>query len=159
MSFNYCGTQRGVEEHIRDGDDCRVCKEWLKNGATSTGPNGQQTPAAKRVKASPATPRKVAECGTNGAYQRHRRNGETPCEPCVEARRVYNREKKRIEREKAGVKPRQILPREHGTLRGYRQHKSLGEPKCDPCKEAHNADERARRAKRAAAWEAEVSNA
>jgi len=28
-------------------------------------------------------------CGTRGAYDRHRRNGETPCDPCREAAALY----------------------------------------------------------------------
>jgi hypothetical protein len=35
-----------------------------------------------------------------------------------------------------GPKP---APREHGTLRGYRQHISNREPRCRPCKDAYNA--------------------
>ena len=39
---------------------------------------------------NPTTPetnvtRELAPCGTQAAYQRHRRNGETPCRPCARA--------------------------------------------------------------------------
>jgi len=30
-------------------------------------------------------PRTLQPCGTNAAYQRHRRKGEYPCPPCLEA--------------------------------------------------------------------------
>src|SRR5690349_14094734 len=30
-------------------------------------------------------PRELKPCGTNAAYQRHRRKGEYPCTPCLEA--------------------------------------------------------------------------
>lgn len=33
-------------------------------------------------------------CGTNAAYQRHRRNGEYPCTPCLEAHAQNVREAK-----------------------------------------------------------------
>lgn len=34
----------------------------------------------------------TAACGTRAAYMRHRANGETPCDPCVEAHRRYCKE-------------------------------------------------------------------
>lgn len=37
-------------------------------------------------------------------------------------------------------------PREHGTQRGYRQHRRADEDPCDPCSSAHAADVAARRA-------------
>lgn len=30
-------------------------------------------------------------CGTYGAWQRHRKKGETPCEPCHQAKLAYQR--------------------------------------------------------------------
>lgn len=33
---------------------------------------------------------------------------------------------------------------EHGTIGAYRRHRRHGEPPCDPCREAWNADQRAR---------------
>jgi len=41
---------------------------------------------------------------------------------------------------------RRSLPREHGTPRGYNQHRRRGEPECPECHEAWNADRRARTA-------------
>lgn len=32
-------------------------------------------------------PRQLKPCGTEAAYQRHRRRGEEPCEPCKQAAR------------------------------------------------------------------------
>lgn len=37
------------------------------------------------------------------------------------------------------------LPREHGTLRGFRQHQKRGEPICRPCLDAENAREKEKR--------------
>lgn len=50
--------------------------------------------------------------------------------------------------------PRQTrYPREHGTLRGYRQHsyRNPYDPPCAPCRAAHAADRAARRTSRQAA--------
>ncbi len=46
-------------------------------------------------------------------------------------------------------RPERRLPREHGTLRGYRQH-GPGDPACGPCRSAHAEDRAARRVGRAA---------
>lgn len=37
--------------------------------------------------------RALVPCGTASAYVRHRRRGETPCEPCVLAHRAYRSER------------------------------------------------------------------
>lgn len=49
----------------------------------------------------------------------------------------------------ARPRPERRLPREHGTLRGYRQH-GPGDPACGPCKRIHAEDRAARRVGRAA---------
>lgn len=60
----------------------------------------------------------------------------------------------RVERdfERAAVKPlppRVVQdPREHGTMRGWRQHKWHDDPVCDECRGAYNADRRERARKR-----------
>ena len=40
-------------------------------------------------------PKPMAPCGTTTAYDRHRRNGEPPCDPCRIANARYQREKRR----------------------------------------------------------------
>lgn len=48
--------------------------------------------AAKKG-ATPNPPRRVLKpCGTNGAYRRHRRNGEDACVPCLDAHVDHNSE-------------------------------------------------------------------
>lgn len=42
--------------------------------------------------------RKVASCGTRSGYNRHRCNGEDPCDPCREAENRYQRERQRRRR-------------------------------------------------------------
>lgn len=34
----------------------------------------------------------LAQCGTYGSFQRHRRAGETPCQPCRDANAAYQRQ-------------------------------------------------------------------
>lgn len=38
--------------------------------------------------------RKLQPCGTNAAYQRHKRKNEYPCTPCLEAHAEHNRSNK-----------------------------------------------------------------
>lgn len=45
--------------------------------------------------------RPVAPCGTSAAYTAHRKRGEKPCEPCMEARREYMRTWEPVYRAKA----------------------------------------------------------
>lgn len=37
---------------------------------------------------------KLSPCGTYGAYKRHVREGEEPCQPCADAYRTYNRRRR-----------------------------------------------------------------
>lgn len=43
------------------------------------------TRTRKKRKPRPKKPRELQPCGTNAAYQRHKRAGEYPCTPCLEA--------------------------------------------------------------------------
>jgi hypothetical protein len=47
-------------------------------------------------------------CGTVGAYSRHRRNGERPCEACRAAVRAYNREYEQRRRELPPAPPVEV---------------------------------------------------
>jgi hypothetical protein len=52
-------------------------------------PNGRRQETPRR--GEPVPPRELAPCGTIAAYERHRKNGDDPCEPCRAARRHYER--------------------------------------------------------------------
>lgn len=59
---------------------------------------GRHRPALNKGKTHPPScecgihrPREFQPCGTYGAYQQHRLNKETPCDPCMEAQREYKR--------------------------------------------------------------------
>lgn len=86
--------------------------------------------------------RQLAPCGTNAAYQRHKRHGETPCPACREAARIQSAKQ-------AGRNPRirrLFGPTGCGTRNGYRQHLANNEPACDPCRWANTAADRRLRA-------------
>ena len=79
------------------------------------------------------------KCGTRGGYRRHKRQGEDPCEDCIQALHAYQES----ERRKKGQKP--FRPAVCGTLGGYGRHARNGEEPCDDCKEAKSADSRERK--------------
>lgn len=151
-SYLYCGTPRGPEEHLRDGESCRVCKDWMKlvgakivNGkviAPKPKPIPEPKPVKKRARPK-REPRKVelAPCGTIGAYNRHRRKGEPICDPCREAQRINQKQRRdRIKAERANTPLTPAVTRDKcGTRAGANYHRDHGEHKCEPCKEAERA--------------------
>lgn len=44
--------------------------------------------ALKRAREGEKEPYQSKPCGTNAAYERHRRNGEVACDACLEAHRI-----------------------------------------------------------------------
>lgn len=73
--------------------------------------------------------------GTVGGYYRHRRAGETACEPCLVGLRAYGRMKALEYRRRGGAKaPRKA---KCGTDGGYSAHRRRNEPPCDDCRTAH----------------------
>lgn len=98
-----------------------------------------------RAKDGPRQIAKEAACGTLSGYNRHFRVTKTePCDECKAAKNDY---------ERARYKP-QSTPKpepECGTTRGYRRHRTKGEPTCAPCKEANATAQRA-------AWQRRVES-
>lgn len=86
----------------------------------------------------------IAPCGTPSAYTRHVRRGE----PIDDACRHANTEAKQT---KGTPTPSRRQPIEHGTLKGYKQHRYRSEQACDACLEASRAYGRNRGRKYAAA--------
>ena len=68
----------------------------------------------------------IAPCGTQSAYTRHVKKGE----PIDDACRAANTEAKRT---KGVPTPGRRQPIEHGTLKGYKQHRYRGEQACADC--------------------------
>lgn len=73
--------------------------------------------------------RKAQPCGTTAAYQRHRRNGEDPCEDCLRAWREAKAERTRerraedVEAAQAAMPPAGVVDRDdvlHEVLRTLR---------------------------------------
>ena len=78
-------------------------------------------------------PREVKPCGTRAAYLRHRKAGEEPCGPCLEAMREANR---RFSQSRT-PRPRKVrVLKPCGTAAAYMRHKKAGEESCGPCREA-----------------------
>lgn len=69
--------------------------------------------------------REVKPCGTRAAYYRHKRNGETPCQACVDAKRAADRE----------TWHRRPDP-SCGSYGAYQRHLKAGEEPCDACRRA-----------------------
>ncbi|WP_228988624.1 WhiB family transcriptional regulator [Streptomyces sp. DH8] len=83
--------------------------------------------------------RRLAPCGTDAAYERHRRDGEQPCDPC---RRAHNKRNAQL---RAEARHRGAAATECGTRGGYQKHRRNGEAACGPCRQANaDADRRLR---------------
>lgn len=115
--------------------DCGVNIEWRMGRPPLRCPACRQARDSEartsRRRASGVRARGTSDCGTVGGFQRHRRAGEQPCEPCRAGKRSYDRENYR--------KLRGTEPPLHGVSSGYRLHGCL----CDRCHEAAMADRRA----------------
>lgn len=86
-------------DHAIAASLCRTCPvinecAQLLADAQATSPAGRecrpQGTWAGQLIGEPPT-RRHAECGTDGGYYRHNRNGEAACEPCLKARREAER--------------------------------------------------------------------
>lgn len=85
-------------------------------------------------------------CGTQAAYYRHRRRGETPCAGCRQAATDYEADRRR----RLGRPSRASWrPPACGTPAGYQYHRRLGEPTCRQCRDAWNHDQQQRRVAKA----------
>lgn len=156
MSYDYCATARGPEEHIRDGESCQICKDWVKNngiiirkGKVVNPPKVRveaPKPKVKRAKRERKTySQSLAPCGTTAAFDRHRRKNEAPCEPCKEAKRKESAERRariKAENQNNPLQPPQQRS-QCGTRAGANYHRDHGEQKCAPCLEAERAYNRA----------------
>jgi hypothetical protein len=84
----------------------------------------------------------LAPHGTPGAYQRHLRNHDEPCDACRRA----NSEAKREQRHNPPAPSGRRKPIAHGTYKGAQQHRYRGEKPCDACRLAANAYQNERNA-------------
>lgn len=136
-----CGTLSGYSKHRRDGEPaCRPCREAANEyqRTRSQKNRGEKPQRSNRHTAN------LQPCGTMAAYQRHKRDGEEPCQPCREAKRIASKEYQRKARALNQVKPRELKP--HGTLAAANRHTKKHEPLCDPCREVVREKAKQRRA-------------
>ena len=112
----------------------RACRTWVLSHPDEQGVWGGWT-EADRLRPDI---RRLAH-GTKSAYNRHLARGEEPCAACVEARRLYDRERY-VRRPRP---PR--TPQPCGTAAAYVRHRYRGEEPCRECKEAHLLYNRERR--------------
>ena len=78
--------------------------------------------------------KELQPCGTVAAYDRHRRRGEKPCQPCNDANNA--RSSSFRERKQRGEVSPPPPPKPCGTEAAYRRHRVRGETPCEPCKAA-----------------------
>lgn len=107
---------------------------------------GREPPAKPRRRRAyiPKPPRALEPHGTTAAYQRHRRNGEKPCEPCRAAKTAANvKSLQQIRNGAVRTTPNQSMP--HGTTSAYRAHLTHGQLPCEACLEAWRTFERDRK--------------
>src|SRR5215213_6097896 len=107
----------------------------------------------------PKAPRELLPCGSDAAYARHRRRGEAPCRPCLDAHNERTRAVKEAARRERGAPlapwaNSQVMP--CGTSAAFQRHRRHGETPCEPCRRAwseakaktrHVAKERASKAR------------
>ncbi|MHA4774731.1 WhiB family transcriptional regulator [Streptomyces sp. MSC1_001] len=106
-------------------------------------------PAVAKVHPSYRGGTPPAQCGTESAYRRHKRNGEQIDDACAIAHRAWldktsERRRETRKRSKARIRarkgPRVLAP--CGTPAAYQRHKRRGEQACDACRLAQNEDRR-----------------
>lgn len=143
-----CATAKGVEQHLRDGESCQICKDWMKavgakivKGKVIAPPPPKIQTVTKVAKAKKTRGEYNVElkpCGTSAAYIRHRRRGEKPCKACAKANAKQSQEARaKLKKHLAEnpLNPSQLYP-QCGTRNGAVKHRKLGEEKCDACKKA-----------------------
>lgn len=90
--FGERGDSRPVAEAKAICARCTVtdkCLQWAIDTGSRIGVFGGLTPRERQGMKHGTY--KVVRCGTTSGHAKHVRNGETPCTPCAEARREYQR--------------------------------------------------------------------
>lgn len=82
--------------------------------------------------------------GTRSGYQKHRRRGEEPCEPCLVAKQAEQNARRREVRASEGKTPRARVAA-CGTSSGYQAHKRRQERPCLECVDAQQLYDRERK--------------
>ena len=75
-------------------------------------------------------------CGTTRGYNKHHREGEQPCQPCLDAQRDYRRAYRARTVPPAAQRTDPADTGACGTPKGYQRHHRAGQHACDACKQA-----------------------
>ena len=129
-----CGTASGYAKHRRNSETaCKPCRDAMNEYRRTKSQEGRKdNPKRNNQHTANLKPH-----GTSAAFQRHKRAGEEPCQPCIEAKRIESAEAQRKARAKNPPKPKQVQP--CGTNAGNQRHRKNGEPSCEPCTKAMQA--------------------
>lgn len=133
MGYTYKGKLTGENDPWQQPRHLKVVPE------PKPAPTPKPTPA-------PKPKRQLAPCGTNAAYNRHRKHNENPCRRCTEARREYVAARRELPPE-----ARRRAEAQCGTYAGAVRHYRNKEHLCEPCAEARRTYLNAYRARKKAA--------
>jgi hypothetical protein len=86
---------------------------------------------AAQARATARRGARLLPCGTPAAYARHRKHGEEPCEACMIANRLRNRDRYQQQLLGGKVVRKPLAP--CGTHAAYTRHKKRGEPIDEVC--------------------------
>ncbi len=87
-----------------------------------------------------------AACGTPSGWNRHRRAGQTPCEPCTAAASQASARRTARRRADGAIVTAPLDPASCGTPAGYGAHRRRGQNPCPDCRAANREYQRAWRA-------------
>lgn len=110
--------ERAADRYMRDGmrgglTPAERCTEYRRR---------QRARLKQKQQPAPTPPPPPADCGTRRGYDRHRRDGEDPCQKCRAGVAAEQRERRRL-------KAAHLC----GTRRGHAAHIRRGEAPCDAC--------------------------
>lgn len=95
MTCDYAACSRpGTEE----SDGWLFCLDHLDEHLALCAEDDRAQERMWRARPAPKNPTRIAQCGTRGGQQRHKRLGEDVCEPCADAERTYQAERQRRRR-------------------------------------------------------------
>lgn len=160
MSYRYNGKDK--QERYIPADHEEVKAKFARYRDAESQINGGPAPVYIEPAPMPVRPRrKEAECGTHGGYKRHRKDGPVTCRSCLDARAIYQRDYRarraihgpiaRPYGSRPGPAPKPLGEFDStlcGTLKGWRQHRSHKQEKCEGCKDVYNEYHAGYRARR-----------
>jgi hypothetical protein len=147
-----CGSTAAYQAHLRRGeqacDPCRLAANAKRQAlrAAKRDDKPQQPAPEKQDRRRPRP-----ACGTTGGYRAHLTRDEPVCDECREAERLSGLRRRRAKAAAEGRTVNSYGPSRCGTESGRSMHRRRGEEPCQPCRDAFNAAQAARRKSRAKA--------